>query len=63
MANGATCVASAVNVLSGGEQMENVYLSMVQRMHEGMPDQEQETRTAEEIKTGMMMRINALSGG
>lgn len=40
--------------------MENVYLTMIEQVHDGKPDKAQDNRTAEEIKTNIMKGINAL---
>lgn len=54
-------MASAVNILAGGEMMDNTYINMIEQLHSLKPDKEQEKATAEEIKINIMNRINSMS--
>lgn len=56
-------MASAVNVLSGGEALENLYIDIVSGSYLEPHDPEQDQKDAQEIKSRIMKKVNALSEG
>ena len=60
MTNAAVCVASAVNVLSGGEAMNNLYVDIMNGSAFEPHDPVQDQKDAQEIKMRIMGKVNAL---